>query len=263
MNYKGLTAVVDADSICYGAGYSEVPQEAAAKFNEYINRIKQVLEPKEVLGFCEAPTGKNIFRNHVAVTIPYKSNRIGKDKPTFLNEMKEYARTKHGFKWCYYVESEDAVSILSYTMGLNNVVKCCIDKDMLTGAGLFFNYFGKGWKLPYYTPIDEYVISVSPEQAEANLCTQVLCGDSDDAIGGIVGCGAVKAKAIIESDSPLELRLKVAEAYKTAHLNFNKVTTPLTYEYLLEQSRLIYILRRRGEVFTIVTREQWEAIECD
>ena len=260
MNYKGLTAVIDADSICYAAGYSEVPQEAMAKLNEYINRIKEVLEPKEVVGFCEATTGKNIFRHHVATTIPYKSNRIGKDKPMFLNEMKEYARDKHGFKWCYYVESEDAVSIYSYAKGLYNVVKCCIDKDMLTGEGLFMNYIGKGWKLPYYTPIDEYVIHVSAEQAEANLCTQVLTGDSDDAISGIVGCGPAKAKAILESDKPISLRMKVAEAYKYAHLNFSKVKEPLSYEYLLEQSRLIYILRKHGEVFTPVTREQWEAL---
>jgi len=52
-------------------------------------------------------------------------------------------------------------------------------------------------------------------------------------------------------DSSLSMAMLVALAYKEAGLS---------YAYLLEQARLIYILRKRGEVFTPVTLEQWEAL---
>ncbi len=256
-----MITVIDADSLCYGAGHSGDIKEAEFSFDNYIKRITNDTQCERFIAFVEAIDGKNIFRNHVAVTRPYKSNRAGRESPQFKDEMKRYAHSKWGIQYCYFIESEDAVTITAERIGLDKCIKSCCDKDMLTAPGIFHNYFGTEWKSPYYTQCeDPRFITVSEEQALRNLYYQMLRGDTDDAIDGIVGCGPKTAKPIIDEATVDDLPFVVAKHYKTAHENYKRVTEPLNYAYYIEQARLLKILRHRQEVFTPLTKEQYDEL---
>ena len=152
-------------------------------------------------------------------------------------------KSKHGFSFVTYCESEDAVGIQATAHGLEHSIIACIDKDVHMVGGRFYDYRKKEW------------LVFTREEADYLLYKQILTGDSVDNITGIPRMGPVGAEKALDTvgikDGTSTLAEEVAREYKVRELS---------YEYLLEQSRLIYILRERGEVFTPVTREQWEAL---
>ena len=232
-----MKVFVDADSIAYAAAYAEHPTQMEQTVDGYINGIKEACQSNDIVGFVENPEGKNNYRKFVAVTRVYKGNRAGKEKPPWLTEAKQYLRQKHGFNFVNAMESEDACSISAHALGLDKCYIAAIDKDLHQIPATFYDYKYKRWK------------SVTAEEAEYNLYAQVLSGDSTDNIPGVAGMGGKKAEAaLMEAD---HLPTMCAQVYKDKGYG---------YEYFLEQARLIYILRRHGDVFTPVSRETWEAL---
>lgn len=232
-------AVMDFCSACYAAGHAEHIKEAEFAFDGYIKDIVNTTQCSKFIGFIEAPENKNIFRFHVAVTKPYKSSRRDRQRPPFVKEMKRYAHSKWGLHYCYNFEAEDAMLITANKLGIDNVIMCSVDKDTRQQYGVFYDYFKKEF------------ITVTPEQAELNYWTQVICGDQVDSIVGLAGFGPKKAEQILADASPSDYPSVVAGVYKREGY---------TYEYFLEQTRLLRILRSRTEVYTAITREQWEAL---
>jgi len=240
---KPIITFVDADSIAYAAGYVEHPAEMEMAVDAYIRDIRAATQCAKLVGFVENPDGKSNFRKWVAVTKPYKGNRSGKEKPPFMVDAKRYLKSKHGFHFVTYMESEDAAAIQATAYGLEHSIIAAIDKDVHQVGGRFYDYRKKEWNV--FT------------ESEANylLYKQILTGDSVDNIPGVPRMGPVGAEKALDTvgikDGTSTLAEECAREYKVRDLS---------YEYLLEQSRLIYILRKRGEVFTPVTREQWEEL---
>ena len=229
-----MIAIVDADSIAYAAGYTDEPTLMEMCCDNYVKDIMAATGATEMMGFIESPEWKQNFRKYVAVSKPYKSNRRSA-KPPFMVDAKYYLKTKCGFHFVNYMEAEDAMSIMAQRIGLDNCVKCCIDKDCQCLPGNFYDYRKK------------LSFSVSYEEAQHNLFHQILTGDGVDAIPGIPGMGPVGADKVLAGEG--EKRLLVAAAYKRAGLS---------YGYLLEQARLIKILEEHGEKpFSPVTQEEW------
>ena len=227
-------ALVDFDSACYIAGCADTLQECKDKVDGMLDSI-QLATSCELEVWIEGGKYKNIFRNHVAVTRPYKGTRQGKEAPPFLKEAKEYVLSKAteglNVHLATNMEAEDAVLTRANEIGIDNVVISCIDKDLHQQHGRFYNYR------------TEETFDITEEEAHYNLYKQILTGDSVDNIPGLQGVGPKKAEAILEDDYPLEVAMAYAER-------------GMPYQYLLEQSRLIYLLREWKDVFMFPVSEE-------
>lgn len=232
--------IIDGCSLCYSSGHAGDIAEAVFRFDKHMESILNACRCDSYTAFTEAVGEKHCFRRHVAVTKPYKGSRRGKDKPPFTNQMKEHARDKWGFQWCSNFEADDACIIKAHEIGLENVVIAHCDKDLRqVGPLLFYEYFKQEF------------ISVSEEKGHYNLWLSVLVGDSVDCISGLPAVGTVTAKKILDGVSVEDMPTVVANAY---------IERNCDYRYFIEQSRLLYILKKRGEVFTPLTYEQWQEL---
>lgn len=248
------TILIDGDSIAYMAAIGETEQDVCSIVDEYIERISNRTWKGRFELYVEHPN-KNIFRNHVAVTKPYKGNRVKKnlteeeqlaikEQRKRINYAKHYMVTKYGAKLQVYVESEDMVAIRAYQHGLENVIIASIDKDMLQIPAEFYNYSK-----------DEQ-FTVLQCKAEYNFWLQVLTGDATDNIPGLPGIGPKKAYKILEGVMSLESEYDELLAHTVAR---EYIKRQLPYQYFVEQCRLLRMLRTSEEVYLPpVAQENYE-----
>jgi hypothetical protein len=107
------------------------------------------------------------------------------------------------------------------------------DKDLDMIPGLKYDFVVKE---PY---------SVTEEQAMYNFYHQMLTGDTTDNIPGLPGIGPAKAhKALrgVKSEELFSVVCAMYEAHTPEKLDWNT--------YLLEQGQLLWIQRKRGEIWT-------------
>lgn len=221
-----LTAVADLDSLCYKAGAQSSWREVTDLLDAVIRTIKSTTGCDAFEGYSESPNGKLVFRHHVAVTRPYKAGRTA-PKPAYLIDAKRYLHEQHGVQYTHHVEAEDAVLIRANELGIPNVIICAIDKDLHQSHGVFFDYN----KLETF--------EISPQDAQRNFWRQVVTGDTVDNIPGLPKRGAKFAEQLDE--------LPVGRLPKTVGAWYRADGWP--YAYLLEQCRLLYLLRHRQDVF--------------
>ena len=85
-----MIAVVDADILVYRFGFASEgdPAEfALARLSEFLDDLYMNLNVDDVIGYL---TGSGNFRNEIAVTAPYKGNRIDNAKPYHFALLREY-----------------------------------------------------------------------------------------------------------------------------------------------------------------------------
>lgn len=181
-------------------------------------------------------TGTGNFRDIVAVTKPYKGNRTDVEKPVHFNLVRSYY---HSLKNCEVVngiEADDAMGILQ-TDSKNTGIICTIDKDLNQLPGKHYN-----WD-------DGSKYRVSEEDAHLYFMAQAMAGDSTDNIPGIPGTGMAGAlknlRKVVERDTRFHL---LTTAYADAK-EADKFATNWQ-EYLDEQGRLVWIMRKPDEVWT-------------
>ncbi len=236
---KAPWVFVDADSIAYSAGYCEHDAEMRMSVKGYHKRILEATGAHGATYFVESPDGKANYRHQVAVTKGYKSGRKGKDKPPFMVDAKRYMKQELGAQFVVHMESEDAATISAYEYGRASCFIAAIDKDTHCHAGRFYDYR------------TDTVLEIDADYADWHLCKQLLMGDSVDSIPGLAGVGSKRAEGILESVAMGQRQEAVAAAY---------IERGHGYAYLLEQARLVYILHKRGEVYSPLTPEAWEAL---
>ena len=261
-----LTALIDADSIAYAAGYGESLEQMEFTADKYMRDCIESTGCDTYMAWAETPYGKQNFRVWVAVTpgpkgMGYKANRISKDKPQWLQQAKEYLHSKWNVQWATNMESEDWLGIMTYELGIENVVKCYIDKDLKTIAGRAYNYNTK-----------EHT-DISQEYADWWLGMQSIMGDNSDNIPGCgKGVGEATAQAVLNlrtSNSIEDIFTLVAQAYmlspalleRLSPKDANKLRKVGAHPYarIIEQARLVRILRARNDVFTPLSPAEWEA----
>ena len=167
-------------------------------------KLKEVLEAVCTQEYELYLTGKDNFRDKVAVTAPYKGNRKA-DKPFWYKEMRQYMVEAWDAKVVDGMEADDALGIAQCRDETEETVICSIDKDLLMIPGRHYN-----WKKKESQVIDE-------EQGDYNLCMQMLTGDSTDNIIGIKGIGPKTAEKLlagrtgwVEMDSVVEREYRIA-----------------------------------------------------
>lgn len=231
--------IADCDSLAYMAGSCDTLMEAIEVLDSTIATMQHITGVKYFEGFVEHWSGKNIFRNHVAVTRPYKGNRAGTIKPPFVKDCKQRLVSKWGVKTCRYVESEDACAIRANEIGLDRVIFASPDKDTRQVPTTFYDYKKQRYE------------EVTPHQAAYNFWFQMITGDSTDNIPGLPGKGPVNAKKILAGLDAVEMGKAVVDAYRDADKS---------YAYLTEQGRLLWLLRHRKDLWEPpVTLEEYEA----
>ena len=173
-------------------------------------------------------TGKANYRDDIAKTQTYKGHRLGVAKPKHFDLMREYMEKAWGFEMQEGQEADDAIGIEAYKLDPRDYVICSIDKDLNNLRGWHYNFHKNEM---YY---------VKEEEAIKNFYRQLLTGDRTDNIPGIKGIGDKKADKILDGlEEEEDLYRAVLEVYK-----YNR-------DYLLEQGRLLWIRRKKEELWML------------
>lgn len=267
-----MQPLIDGDVLVYEIGFAaETGWKAVKEWKEgdapldpppfdYVaelldNRIAHicgaVMATKEPILYL---TGKGNFREAIAKTLPYKGNRDKLSKPWHYTNIKAYMQTKYNTIVVDNMEADDAMCIeqLKHPLSHNQIdamtIICTRDKDLRQCPGWHF-----GWELgnqPQFGP--EFVegygwIKLSADKRKITgvgdkfFLTQLLTGDKVDNIPGLPSIGPVAAFKLIEATTTLPEGFKcVVEAYRE---KFSETWQ----EYLLEQGRLLWMVRELDE----------------
>jgi hypothetical protein len=221
-----ITALIDADSLCYAVGFSSNDAEesiALARLEETMTELCMELDCEDYKGFL---TGKGNFRESIAVTVPYKGQRIT-EKPVHLQALRCHLVTSWGFTVVQGIEADDAVGIAAYAVPEDETIMVHIDKDLNQFRGWHYNYKKKE---KYY---------VTEFEGLHSFYTQILTGDRIDNIIGLKGIGPVKAKRILEEcTNENELYQAVLKAYEGDQ------------QRVLENGQLLWLQRSPNQVWT-------------
>jgi hypothetical protein len=220
-----ITALIDADSLCYAIGFSSNDAEepfAIARLEETMTELCMELDCDDYKGFL---TGKGNFRDVVAVTAPYKGQRIS-EKPVHLQALRCHLVTSWGFEVVQGIEADDAVGIAAYAVPEEETIMVHIDKDLNQFRGWHYNYRKK----------EKYF--VTEFEGLTAFYTQILTGDRIDNIIGLKGIGPVKAKRILEEcTNENELYQAVLKAYEGDQ------------QRVLENAQLLWLQREANQVW--------------
>ena len=170
-------------------------------------------------------TGKNNFRNNIAVTHKYKGNRKDAEKPFHLPYIRHHLVTKYNAIVSAGEEADDLISKEATKIG-PKVVIASADKDMLQLAAYHFNFNRNEWK------------TVDAIEGLQFFYTQILTGDNADNIKGLYRVGPKKAEKILKGiTEERELWNTVVKAYDG------------DVERVLENARLLWLRRYEGEIW--------------
>ena len=160
------------------------------------------------------------FRKDILPT--YKSNRVGKRKPTCYNGLVEWLKDRYTTYTFKNLEGDDVLGILATEPVVEEErVILSIDKDFKTIPSQFYD-FGRD-ELYHHTKNDALYWHMY----------QTLVGDVTDGYSGCPSYGDVKAKRLLASVHPEEYWDAVVDAFKTRGL---------TEEDALVQARVAHIL---------------------
>ena len=221
-----ITALIDADSLCYAVGFSSNDAEesiAIARLEETMTELCMELDCQDYKGFL---TGKGNFRDAIAVTVPYKGQRVS-EKPVHLKALRCHLVTSWGFTVVQGIEADDAVGIAAYAVPEDETIMVHIDKDLNQFRGWHYNYRKK----------EKY--HVTEFEGLTAFYTQILTGDRIDNIIGLKGIGPVKAQRILkECTNENELYQAVLKAYEGDQ------------QRVLENAQLLWLQREPNQVWT-------------
>lgn len=224
--------LVDGDIVVYRVGFASEGTSWSICKSRVDKMLQEILENTDAsVMFGYLTSGKDNFRNKVAVTHPYKGNRPQK-KPEFYEHIRQYLMETHGFELHSTQEADDAIGIAHAEMGnwsCQGIYIASIDKDLLMIPGNHYNIR------------TQETSKISIRDAEKNFYRQVLTGDSTDNIKGLAGIGPVKASKIIDSYDRSQYPSMIYKEYaERIH----------THKYTSEVGELIWIRREIGqEVF--------------
>ena len=218
-------ALIDGDILVYRIGFSseeEVEAIAIARCSEFIEDMLIFNGFGSYQGYL---TGKQNFRNDIAITAPYKGNRKA-SKPKHYELLREYMQKAWGFEMIEDQEADDAIGINAYAMEVGSYCVCTIDKDLDMIRGDHYNF------------VKDHFYFVSEEECIKNFYKQMLTGDRVDNIIGIRGIGPIKAERLLkECNTENEMYLTVLEAYEQ------------NLERVLENGQLLWIRRKPNQLW--------------
>ena len=220
-----ITALIDADSLCYAVGFSSNDVDEALAVSRLESTMVELcmdIHCDDYKGFL---TGKGNFRNDIAKTVPYKGTRPS-EKPQHLQALRNHLVESWGFVIVDGIEADDAVGIEAYKVPEDETIMVHIDKDLNQFRGHHYNYRKKE---KYY---------VSEFAGWYSFYLQILTGDRIDNIQGLKGIGPAKgAKLLKDCETVEQLYQAVLYAYEG------------DTERVHENAHLLYLQRKEGDVW--------------
>lgn len=189
-----------------------------------LERVEDVTQADDMRIFL---SGGSNFRDSVATILPYKGNRPDR-KPVHYDNIRKYMISQWGAEIIEGMEADDALAINQ----TSESVICTIDKDLDMVEGWHYNYS------------TEKLYEVSPFGACYSFYRQLLTGDSTDNIQGLVGVGKKTADKWLADCKTEEDMFWVA-----MHAYAHQGTYERPYEALVENARLLWMLREEGEIW--------------
>lgn len=218
-----MNLLIDADVFTYRVGFAcnEESEDVAIKTMEgfVTDMIADVFTGQE-LTWKLFLSGKENFRNEIAVTAPYKGNRT-KDKPVHIGALRDYLVDVWGATVSKGQEADDDITIAATNDP--DAVICSVDKDFYQVPGRNYNFVTKEYK------------DISEEEGLLWVYRQSIMGDSVDNIKGVRGIGDVKSLKLLQGKTEKEM--------------WSEVVDLLGEERALENMRLVYLRRKEGELW--------------
>lgn len=230
-----MIALIDADSIVYK--YASIYQDTTIWDEDTVSIETDLVKAKaemhtfidEMLNITRTDSyvlvlsPKRTFRYDVAEN--YKSNRKAPKAPLEMLIPLREELLSMGALLFDDVEADDVCVTRMYKEP-GKYVLCHIDKDLNQAPGKHYNYNTQ----------EKYTID--QESADYWFYSQILEGDSVDGIKGCPGIGKVKTAKILGSVKPEEYWSVIKETYEKAEKD---------YDYMIQQARLVYMLRDFNE----------------
>ena len=190
-----------------------------------LHSVKLAMEEIQRVCKCEQPAvyiGKGLTFRNTAYNL-YKFDRSDREHPVHYEGVKTYLEEIWNAETITGIEADDALAI-AITEDRDGII-CSQDKDLLQVPGKHFN-FVTGEKT-----------TISGKEADFNLFSQILTGDTTDGIPGIKGIGPAKAKKILDGcKSGKQLYDLTKDSYENDTL-------------FLLNANLIFLLRKEGQSF--------------
>lgn len=206
---------------------------AANRLKEIIKGIQKGTKCKDYKLYL---TGKDNFRDSVAVSYPYKGNRHA-DKPLHYNFLRSLLVGAYGAEVINGQEADDALGIDQ----TDSTVIATIDKDLLMIPGSHYN-INTGTNIEATDP-GELRLEVGAGQPKLVgtgfkwFCAQMLTGDAADNIKGVHRVGGVKAYKVLDKiKHPYDMWTEVEYIYKIKKMSDR-----------LEENALLLWIRREED----------------
>lgn len=218
-----MNLLIDADVPTYRIGFAcnEESEAIAIKTLEgfIVDMIADLFIGQE-LTWKLFLSGKENFRNEIAVTAPYKGNRT-KDKPVHYKALRKYLVDVWGASMSEGQEADDDIAIAATNDP--DAVICSVDKDFYQVPGRNYNFVTKEHK------------SFTEEEGLLWAYRQSIMGDAVDNIKGVRGIGEVKSLKLLQDKTEKEM--------------WSEVVDLLGKERALENMRLVYLRREEDELW--------------
>lgn len=193
-----MISLIDCDLISFRTAASvenESLEIGIYRVNDLFSRILQATKADEHQGYI---SGGDNFRYKVDAS--YKANRVDKERPKFLEPLREHLISEWGVRVTDGIEADDAIGIHSTKLwNLNipfTIVSLDKDLEMLPGKHYCWEFAGKSYGKEWVRP--ERHFFVSPLDGLKFFYKQLLIGDSADNVKGVKQIGPVKAAALID-----------------------------------------------------------------
>ena len=221
-----MIALIDSDILCYRIGFAtneDTPEAALSTMAIFLEDLV-LFDLIDVDSYELYLTGKDNFRKEIAVTAPYKGNRVDKEKPVHLQLLRDYLVSAWDAKVSEGQEADDDIAIRATQLGEEALI-VSLDKDFKQVPGWHYNFVKKEKS------------HVNAEDGLRFFYSQILTGDSADNIKGIYRVGPVKAA-------------KMLEPAKTEKDMYAVCVEAMGAERVLENGRLLWLRREEGQLWT-------------
>lgn len=218
-------ALIDADILNYRIGFACNNESESVAITTMAHFLEDLLllDLPDVQTWELHLTGKENFRNDIAVTVPYKGNRKKSEKPVHYHLLREYLVDAWAATVSQGIEADDMLAIRATELGESSVI-VSLDKDLDQVAGWHYN-FSK--KILYH---------IDNAEGLFRFYKQMLTGDRVDNIVGVRGIGEVKAEKLLKDKSEQEM--------------WDMCVELLGYDRAVENGHLLYMLRSKEDTFT-------------
>lgn len=224
------TLLIDADLVafrCAATAENDPEAIALARTNEFMEKL---LEETQATHYETFLSGKNNFR--YTIFPEYKANRIGKYRPRWEKECKDFLREE----WNGYseetLEADDLLAIRQTELGDESII-ASIDKDLKQVPG--WHYHWEQTRLGNVIS-EAKLFYVNEHEALLHFYTQLIVGDTADGIKGVPGLGKKAAEVLQNCVTELEMFNIVREMYSCD-------------EALEMNGRVLYMTRERGKMW--------------